>query len=148
MLQVSRRAEYALRAVLHLARLQDGQRASFRQIAEHEDAPAEFLAKVLRNLVDAGLVHSSRGVQGGFSLARSPSAITFLEVMEAADGPIALNDCSVAGDGCAQTPFCDMAQVWRAGEAAMVDVFRKTSIAELVAGASSSNPTAHRVDAG
>lgn len=132
MLQVPRKVEYALRAILHLARLPVGERSTFKYIADTELVPRDFMAKVLRDLVTSGLVKSTRGAAGGFELARSPDDITFLEVIEAVDGPIAINFCSDAGEGCAFINLCSMQSVWRAGEEAMLAVFRATSIGDLV----------------
>lgn len=132
MLQVPRKVEYALRAVLHLARQPSDRRSTFRGIADEESVPREFMAKVLRDLVDAGLVHSVRGAGGGFQLARPPEAITFLEVIEAVDGPVAINVCCDAGEGCDHVDICSMHPVWRAGEEAMLAVFRTTRMSQLV----------------
>ncbi len=131
MLQITRRIEYALRAAVHLARLPAGTRVSYRDVAEQEDVPRDFVAKILRSLVDAGLAESTRGPGGGFSLARAPETITFLDVIEAAEGPIALNRCCEAGEGCERSGGCTLESVWRRGERAMIDVFRSTSIAEV-----------------
>ncbi|TVR03041.1 MAG: Rrf2 family transcriptional regulator [Deltaproteobacteria bacterium] len=141
MLQVSRRVEYALRAALHLAALPSGEVVPFRDLAEREHAPKDFLAKILRSLVQAGLVQSVRGAGGGFQLARSADEITFLDVIEAADGPVALNDCTPQGDGCQHSMDCGMAHVWHAGEQAMLEVFRRTRLADLLHGGSGIAPS-------
>lgn len=131
MLQVSRRVEYALRAAIHLASLPPGVVISFRELADRERAPRDFLAKILRSLVEAGIAASIRGPGGGFQLARPADQVSFLDVIEAADGPVALNDCTPHGDGCLHSVHCGMAHVWLAGEAAMVEVFRNTRLSEL-----------------
>ena len=131
-LQISRRVEYALRAVLRLAGARPNQRLSFKEIAEQEDIPQDYLAKILRSLVERGIVNSRRGANGGYSLAKEPDAISFLEVMEAADSPLAVNLCTPGGDGCTRTIDCAMAAVWTRAENAMRDVLSGTSIAELV----------------
>lgn len=132
MLQVSRRVEYALRAAIFLARREPGEIVSFKEIAEREGVPRDFLAKILRSLVDAGLVRSARGASGGFALARNADQISFLEVIEAADGPVALNNCCDAGPGCGASRSCTMADIWRRGESAMLDVFRTTRLSDLL----------------
>jgi Rrf2 family protein len=137
-IQVSRRVEYALRAVIFLARQPRGTLITFREIAEREAVPAEFLAKILRSLVAAEIVTSARGTTGGFALARPPEDINFLEVIEAAEGPIALNDCCAAGDGCDRIRSCAMQAVWARAEGAMRDVFRGTRIADLAASGATS----------
>jgi Rrf2 family protein len=132
MIQVSKRVEYALRAVVHLGGLAEGAVVSFKDIARDEQVPKDFLAKIMRSLVDAGILRSVRGAGGGFSLARRPAAITFLDVLQAADGPVAINDCCEAGAGCPQIGECRMQNVWVRAERAMVQVLRTTTIADVL----------------
>ena len=129
MLQISRRVEYALRAALHLAAHDGAEPLTFREIGDQQGIPKDFLAKILRTLVDAGLVESSRGSSGGFRLARPPETVTFLEVIEAVEGRVALNQCSEHGEGCAKSPACEMRDVWQAAERAMLEVFRDHTLA-------------------
>ena len=113
-MQITRQADYAMRAVLYLTELGPERRAATSQIAEEKRIPPSFLAKIVSQLSVAGLLQTSRGARGGVSLARSPEAISVLEVVEAIDGPILLNECvadggvCVFGDDCAFRPvFCD-----------------------------------------
>lgn len=113
-MQITRQADYAMRAVLYLTELGPERRAATSQIAEEKRIPPSFLAKIVSQLSVAGLLQTSRGARGGVSLARSPEAISLLEVVEAIDGPILLNECvvdggvCVFGDDCAFRPvFCD-----------------------------------------
>jgi Rrf2 family protein len=103
-----------MRAVAYLANLGPNQRAATSQIAEEQQIPPSFLAKIVSQLSVAGLLQTSRGARGGVSLARTPGEISFLEVVEAIDGPILLNECVADsgacnfGDSCALRPvFCD-----------------------------------------
>jgi Rrf2 family transcriptional regulator, iron-sulfur cluster assembly transcription factor len=91
-MQITRQADYAVRAVLHLARNGD-QRTATSAIAEEQRIPPSFLAKIVSQLSIAGLLHTSRGARGGVTLARNAKEITLLEVIEAIDGPIQLNEC-------------------------------------------------------
>ena len=97
-MQITRQADYAVRAVLYLAKLGPDQRAATSQIALDQQIPPSFLAKIVSQLSVAGLLQTSRGARGGVSLARKPAEISLLEVVEAIDGPILLNEC-VAGNG-------------------------------------------------
>jgi Rrf2 family protein len=113
-MQITRQADYAMRAVLYLAELGQERRAATSQIAERQQIPPSFLAKIVSQLSVAGLLQTSRGARGGVSLARPPEDITFLEVVEAIDGPILLNECVLDsgactfGESCAIRPvFCD-----------------------------------------
>lgn len=113
-MQITRQADYALRAVLYLVKLGPERRAATSQIAEEQNIPPSFLAKIVSQLSVAGLLQTSRGARGGVSLARSPQDISLLEVVEAIDGPILLNECVIDsnactfGEDCALRPvFCD-----------------------------------------
>jgi len=92
-MQITRQADYAVRAVLYLARLEPNQRAATSQVAKEQHIPPSFLAKIISQLSIAGLLHTSRGARGGVTLARQPKDITLLEVIESIDGPIMLNEC-------------------------------------------------------
>lgn|SRR5690625_40044 len=131
MLQISRKVEYALRAAVYLAGRDPEQMVSFREIGEAQEVPQEFLAKILRSLVTTGLIESRRGAAGGYRLARPAHTITFLEVVEAVDGPIALNECCDAGIGCAHAGACSMESVWQRAEMAMKEVFREVLLSDL-----------------
>jgi Rrf2 family protein len=82
----SRSVEYAIRSFVHLARIPDGQFAMARQIAEEEQIPAHFLAKILQELTRKGLLRSNKGPSGGFSLRVPASQIKLLDLVEALDG--------------------------------------------------------------
>ena len=92
-MHITRQAGYAARAVLYLARNRNGKRIATSQVAKAQTIPSSFLAKIISQLSIAGLLHTSRGAQGGISLARNPEEITLLQVIEAIDGPIQLNAC-------------------------------------------------------
>ena len=111
-MQITRQADYALRAVIYLSRLAPDERAATSQIAEEQHIPPSFLAKIVSQLSVAGLLQTSRGARGGVSLARSPRDITVLDVVEAIDGPILLNECVACGGVCQFGESCPMKPVW------------------------------------
>src|ERR1700683_768221 len=82
----SRSVEYAIRSCVHLAQLPGGQYAMVKQIAAEEEIPAHFLAKILQQLTRKGLLRSSKGPTGGFSLRVPPDDIRLLDIIEALDG--------------------------------------------------------------
>jgi Rrf2 family protein len=98
-MQLSRKADYALRAVAYVAQLKKMELASIGRIARARNIPREFLAKILKELTRAGILVSYQGVTGGYRLARSPKDISFLDVIEAMEGPVAVNLC-VDGSHC------------------------------------------------
>ena len=95
-----------------MSRLEPTQRAATSQIADVQHIPPSFLAKIISQLSIAGLIHTSRGARGGVSLARTPEEISILEVVEAIDGPIALNECTSASGSCQFGEDCPMKPVW------------------------------------
>ena len=126
-MQITRQADYAVRAVLYLAQLGPGQRAATSQIAQEQQIPPSFLAKIVSQLSVAGLLQTSRGARGGVSLARKPNQISLLEVVEAIDGPILLNEC-VANDGiCMFGDTCVMRPIWCDAQADLVNRLKTTT---------------------
>lgn len=132
LLQVSRKVDYALRAMIHLATLPDGTRETVDDIAQKNELPKDFLSKILKTLADAGLVAATRGAHGGVSIARPADRISFLDVIEAVEGPVQLNLCLDDSKGCTLSTTCTMQSVWRAGQERMLDVYRSTMLADLV----------------
>src|SRR5512136_1754374 len=119
-MQITRQADYAVRAVLYLARLGGGERAATSTVAEEQRIPPSFLAKIISQLSIAGLLHTSRGARGGVTLAREAKDITLLEVIEAIDGPIQLNEC-VSEDGiCTFDNDCPLHPIWCAAQDELV----------------------------
>jgi len=111
-MQITRQADYAVRAVLYLASLSNGGRAPTSQIAREQQIPPSFLAKIVSQLSVAGVVQTSRGARGGVSLARPSSDITLLEVIEAIDGPITLNECVIDPSTCPFGDSCPVNEIW------------------------------------
>jgi Rrf2 family protein len=131
-MQITRQADYALRAMLYLAQLEPTQRAATSQIAEEQHIPPSFLAKIISQLSIAGLIHTSRGARGGVSMARTPEEISILEVVEAIDGPIALNECTHSPASCPFGENCPLRPLWCETQADLVDRLRKTNFAQFV----------------
>jgi Rrf2 family protein len=131
-LRISRRIDYGVRAMIFLASIPAERVVPFREVARLMMIPEDFLAKIMKSLVDAELVRSTRGPHGGYTLRRPATEIDFLSVIEAVEGPIAINKCLDEDDPCERAGWCTAARVWRRGQEAMLDVYRKTTIAELV----------------
>ena len=130
-LRISRKIDYAIRAMIHLASIPAGTVVPFREIGRQMSVPEDFLAKILKTLVDQGIVRSTRGPHGGYKLARPADAINVLEIIEAAEGPIAVNVCLDDDDACSRQAVCSMSDVWREGQERMLDVFRRTTLSSL-----------------
>jgi len=131
-LRISRKIDYGLRAMIYLASIPSDAVVPFREIARQMMVPEDFLAKILKTLVDQGMARSARGPHGGYALARPSSDISFLDVIEAVEGPIAINVCLDGEDPCGKMSACTMVSVWRKGQERMLDVYRQTKLSELV----------------
>jgi Rrf2 family protein len=131
-MQITRQADYAVRAVLYLARLGQEKRAATSQVAQEQHIPPSFLAKIISQLSIAGLLHTSRGARGGVTLARDPKDISLLEVVEAIDGPIMLNECVGDTGTCSFAQDCPLRPVWCDVQTELVARLKSTNFAQLL----------------
>lgn len=134
MLRLSKKADYALMAMKHLALRGDQGSSSAREIASQYDIPIELLAKVLQRLVRRGLLASQQGTRGGYQLARVPGQISVADVIQAIDGPVSVTACSLTDDGsCEQFAKCNVRDpLWRVRERILA-ALGECTIAELAA---------------
>ena len=146
-LRLTNAADYAIRAMIHLACLPEGTVALREDVARGHGIPPSFMAKILRQLVRAGLLQSSRGVHGGFSLARPAPEINLLQVVEAIEGPLALTDCAPEGQGCAWSDTCPANLVWHEVQTSMADALRRATLEDLVS-APRRNRKVHHIPSG
>ncbi|TMA39535.1 MAG: Rrf2 family transcriptional regulator [Deltaproteobacteria bacterium] len=131
-MQVSRKIDYALRAVIHLANEEASDRAcSVAEIAARERIPRQFLEKIVLELIHNGLIRSRRGPHGGYMLARPADEVTFRDVIEAVEGPISLNVCVGEHPDCFLLGACGMNRIWREGQRRVMDLFENTTIADV-----------------
>ena len=126
-MRLSRHAHYAIRTVLDLA---GHPRTTSADIARRQGIPAAYMAKIVQDLGRAGIVRTHRGSHGGVELARPASALTLLDVIEAAEGPLALNLCIVYGDCPCEQP-CPVRAVLSRLHATVERDLRAVSIMDL-----------------
>ena len=136
MLRLSKKADYALIAMKHLSRLPgDGGSACAREIAEQYDIPLELMAKVLQRLVRSGLLVSTQGTRGGYTLQRASDSISVADVIQAIDGPFTVTACSTDDHDCEQFQKCSIRDpLWRLRER-IVQALGTVSVAELASDA-------------
>jgi len=127
----SRSSEYAIRAFVHLAQVPDGRYAMVKNIAEGEDIPAHFLAKILQQLARKGLLRSSKGPTGGFALRVDAGEIRLLDIVEALDGLAPYQQCASGLSECNDDMPCSMHDSWVALRSRIMDYLGKNSIADL-----------------
>jgi Rrf2 family protein len=130
-MQITRQADYAVRAMVYLAQLAPDQRAATGLIAREKRIPPSFLAKIVSQLSVAGLLQTSRGARGGVSLAKPAVAISLLDVVEAIDGPILLNDCVGESSSCNFDDSCPLKPVWCDAQKMLVDHLSRTNFAQF-----------------
>src|SRR6476660_9350569 len=133
MLRLSKKADYALIAMKHLATRSDQAASSAREIAEQYDIPVELMAKVLQRLAREGLLASHQGTRGGYHLSRPASAISVADVIQAVDGPLTVTACSTEEENCEQYSKCSVRDpLWKIRERILV-ALQNCSITELAA---------------
>jgi Rrf2 family protein len=130
-MQITRQADYAVRAMVYLAQLEPNDRAATGKIAREKSIPPSFLAKIVSQLSVAGLLQTSRGAHGGVSLAKPAETISLLDVIEAIDGPILLNDCVGALSTCNDDENCPLKPVWCDAQKMLVDQLSKSNFAQF-----------------
>ncbi len=131
MLQLTMTGEYTVRAMLHLAAKPAGTISQIYDVAQQWDIPENFLRKIVQLLTRANLVRSHRGVGGGIELARPAEEITLLDVIEAAEGKLALNKCLIHEGFCPRDSWCAVHDVWGDVQDSMKGILRSKSIAAL-----------------
>ncbi len=130
-MELTRKGEYAIRAILYLARQPTGRLSLVGEIAGSAGVPRTFLSKILQQFTRTGLVSSFRGTGGGFTLARDPAGITLLEVVEAIEGPVLPNRCLVGEGTCERDGTCRVHEVWGRVRDEMVSILAGVTIEEL-----------------
>jgi len=130
-MNLTRASEYAIRCILFLATRKPDQVVSRRTISEEMDIPTQFLSKIAQRLAQVGLIEIRQGARGGYLLARRPEDISLLEVIEAVEGQIFLNQCLMRPDSCQRTPLCPVHQVWARARDELRRILGEADFAEL-----------------
>ena len=128
---VSRSADYALRAMVYLARLDSPRFVPANEIANEMHTPPFLLSRILQHLVHGDLLTSMKGHHGGFRLRKSPERITLFEILHSIDGPFMMHDCS-GKSGCGLSHDCGLRSVFSKAEKHLEDLFRSVTLAEVV----------------
>ena len=125
------KGDYAVRAVLELARHYGQRRSKSREIAEQMSIPERYLPQILAGLVRHGILAASAGPDGGYALTRPPRDISLFEVVEAAEGPLTGDKCMLRGGRCEWTNMCPLHLPWTRAQQAFVEELQSTTFAEL-----------------
>jgi Rrf2 family protein len=139
-MEISRRTDYGVRVILDLAVQPKNQRTSTQDIAERQNIPGPFLAKIISQLAMSGLVTTYRGAGGGVSLAVPASEISLLHVIEALDGPVRLNRCVIEPSACPRDEFCPVHHIWARAQTELTTLLSGTTFDELAGAAQEEQP--------
>jgi len=142
-MQITRASDYAVRVMIHLACLPPGSTVRQSELTEATDVSGHFLSKVLQQLVRSRLIRSQRGAGGGYALTAPAERVSLLDVLEAMEGPVRLNQCLEEGPSCERKTWCPAHQVWAEAQAAITTVLGGASMAALAARAQASSYERH-----
>lgn len=130
-LALTRRGNYAIRALIDIARHGPGARRKAREIAREMDIPEKYLPQVLGPLVQAGLLTAVAGPDGGYELARRPERVDLLAIIEAAEGSLSVKECTMWGGPCDWRRACALHGPWTRAREAMTREMRGTMLSDL-----------------
>ncbi|MFQ5925281.1 MAG: RrF2 family transcriptional regulator [Dehalococcoidia bacterium] len=128
---LSQRADYAVRMMVDLACMSNGQWATVSEIAKRQDVAEPFMAKIASQAAGAELVVTQRGAGGGLALARPADSITLLQIVEAIDGPIALTRCTVETSRCPRSNKCAVHPIWEKAQQQLNELLSNTLLSEI-----------------
>jgi Rrf2 family protein len=140
-MEITRQADYAIRAILFLAENDHSGRTPTSLIAAQKKIPPSFLAKIISQLGVAGLVFTSRGARGGVVLAKASHEISLLDVIEAIDGPLSINECALDLSICSFGNECLVGPVWCRLQHELVDRLRAVTFDQLVRQRTAAEPS-------
>ena len=131
MIRITREADYGILLMTGLAQA-ESQALSAAVLAQQRRLPLPMASKILKALARAGLLVSQRGAQGGYSLARSPAAISAADIIGALEGPIAITECSGKNhDGCSRLEHCEVSGHWPRINQAIHAALQSISLLEM-----------------
>ena len=133
-MRLTRQGDYAVRVMVDLASRPRDAVVPRARIQERQGVPGAYLAKIVQALGRAGLVRTHAGAHGGVALEVAPERVTLRRVIEAVEGPIALNRCVVAPGACARDRFCPVHPVWLRLQGLIARELDAVTIAELAGG--------------
>jgi FeS assembly SUF system regulator len=132
MLRIAKLTDYATGLMAQLAR-SPARRVSAQQLAGELGLPSPTVAALLKKLARAGLVSSTRGAGGGYSLARAAKAISVADIIAAIEGPVALTECALGDGNCSLEACCATRTHWRLISHAVQVALEAVSLTDLVA---------------
>ena len=130
---ITRATEYAIRAILYLAKQPPNEIVLKKDICKTQDITPAFLTKILQPLIKEGIVGSQRGVGGGFYLIKSPEEISLLDIVQVQEGTLLLNQCLAGPGTCERDVFCPVHGAWSEVRDELTATLSRHTFSELVA---------------
>lgn len=130
-MQLTRSGEYGLKGLLFLAKRPRPGFSLVSEVSQDQKVPEKFLAKIFQRLSKAGLLQSVRGAKGGFRLGRPAREITMRAVIEAIEGPIAVNRCLLRKGECSEEDVCPFHRVFEEAQGRFLEVLDRTTMEDL-----------------
>ena len=131
MLKLTKKADYGLIALRHLAVGSGQPSASAKEIADRYGMPLPLLSKILQKLARGGFLRSEHGTNGGYRLARDPRQVSALEVIRAIDGPIVLMSCFTGQKKCGQSGTCTVREPLRRVHQGILQLLQNITISDM-----------------
>jgi len=135
---VSRRADYAIRMMMELARNPSDVPVPARTVGSKQGVPLEFARAIASDLASAGLLRAKRGTGGGIELSRQPCDISVYDILSAVDGSVSISTCTVDPEWCERIGTCRMHRVWKGADRYLEEYLSNVRLDALVA-----EPRAH-----
>ncbi|MBI4181080.1 MAG: Rrf2 family transcriptional regulator [Chloroflexi bacterium] len=130
-MRLSQRADYAMRMMVDAACMSSDQRMTIGKIAQRQDVSESFMAKIATQAAAAGLVVTQRGTGGGLVLSQPADTITMLQIVEAIDGPLAFNRCTVEPSLCPRFNKCAVHLIWEKAQQQFKELLSNTLLSEI-----------------
>ncbi len=131
-LTLTKRADYVMRAAISLARhTGDGSYRKIREVSEEMELPVRYTPHILNLLLRSGVAEARAGQHGGYRLKRPANDVSLLELVEAAEGPLRSERCSLNGGPCHWETMCALHPIWDAAQSALMDVLRARTLASV-----------------
>ena len=130
---LSKRGDYVMRAAIYLARASASSPRKIREVVAETEVPQAYASQILSDLVQAKLATSKAGRDGGFQLSRDPATISALEIVEAAEGPLAAERCALGEGPCKWDDVCPLHETWFEATQQVRAALTRTTLADLAA---------------
>ncbi len=127
----SRQCEYAIQALIYLAKKPAGQWTSIKEIAEQLKIPKHFLGKIMQSLSTKEMLNSQKGLFGGFSLAKSSEEISLFDIIEAIDGDSYRKNCLMGFPDCSKDNPCPLHEKWKILRESIENLLLKRNLSDL-----------------